>query len=203
MSWTRFLEKYVDMKLSQIQVGLICKIDKFDMTKFRADVQPLLKYKNAYDEETTYPIIPDIPVLVYKQGDYFIKPNYVRGDLVWVGFSTFDIENALREYTRAQSEKKFELHNACVLGAIAKENYSATSAMQESGFVFGKNTGTPEPAIKGKTFLDQLNTFLTTVGSQVGGTVGQNAAAITAIAAAANTLKALIETFKSQDVKYT
>jgi hypothetical protein len=203
MKYIEFIEKFINRKLRYVQTGLICKIEKFDTTKWRADVKPLMKYKNAYGVETEYPVLINIPVVVQKQGDYFIKPNYVKGDLVWVGFSTFDIENSAQEYTRVESTKIHELHNACVLGAIVKENYSATTAQKESGIVIGKSSGTVEAALKGKTFTDQLNTFLTTVGSQVGGGIPQNAAAINAIAAAANTLKAQISTFLSQDVKLT
>lgn len=203
MKYIEFIEKFINRKLRYVQTGLICKIEKFDTAKWRADVKPLMKYKNAYGIETEYPILINIPVIVQKQGDYFIKPNYVKGDLVWVGFSAFDIENPIQEYTRVESTKIHELHNACVLGAIVKENYSATTAQKESGLVMGKSNGTTEAALKGETFTDQLNTFLTTIGSQIGGTVGQNAAAINAIVAAANTLKAQISTFLSQDVKIT
>jgi len=90
-----------------------------------------------------------------------------------------------------------------VLGAIVKENYSATTIQKESGLVMGKSSGTAEPAIKGKTFLDAFNTFLNTVSQIVPGTVAQNAVALTAIKTAATILKGQIETFKSQDVKIT
>jgi hypothetical protein len=203
MKYIEFIEKFINRKLRYVQTGLVGKIEKFDTTKWRADVKPLMKYKNAYGVETEYPVLINIPVIVHKQGDYFIKPNYVKGDLVWVGFSTFDIENPVQEYTRAESEKTHMLHNACVLGAIVKENYSATTAQKESGLVMGKSSGTAEPAIKGKTFLDAFNTFLNTVSQIVPGTVAQNATALTAIKTAATILKGQIETFKSQDVKIT
>jgi hypothetical protein len=203
MKYIEFIEKFINRKLRYVQTGLICKIEKFDAAKWRADVKPLMKYKNAYGVETEYPVLINIPVVVQKQGDYFIKPNYVNGDLVWVGFSAFDIENPAQEYTRVESTKIHELHNACVLGAIVKENYSATTAQKESGVVIGKSSGTVEPAIKGDTFLDAFNTFLDTVSQIVPGSVAQNATALTAIKTAATVLKGQIETFKSQDVKIT
>jgi hypothetical protein len=203
MKYIDFLEKLINLKTRHIQKGLVCTIEKFDSTKFRANVKPLMKYKNAYGEETEYPILTEIPVIVQKQGDYFIKPNYVKGDLVWVGFSTFDILNSLQNYTRAESVKTHELHNACVLGAIVKENYAATTAEKESGLVLGKSSGTVEPAVKGTTFLDALNIFLTTIETIVPGSTAQNAAALTIIKTASTTLKGKIETFKSQDVKIT
>jgi len=203
MTFTEWIESLIDQKTRRIQTGLVCKIEKFDSTTLRADVLPLIRYENAYEEETDYPVIPDIPVLVYKQGDYFIKPNYVNGDLVWVGFSTFDIEDALREYIRKESDKTFEIQNACVLGAIVKENYTATTAMQQQGLAMGLLNGVPEPVLKGQTFNTALNTFLTSLGALVGGSVAQNAAAITAIAAAANVLAGQLSTTLSQDVFIT
>lgn len=220
MSFTEYLENLIDLKMSDIQLGLICQIEKFDVNTMRADVKPLLKIKNALDEEIELPILIDLPVLFYTGGGFFIKPNYQNGDYVWVGFSTHDIENPLKGYSRTASEKMFELHNACVLGGIKKDNAVLPSLLTEDGLTLGHDDGygiiikddiieigdsggNTEPVILGETFTTALNTFLTSVGAVTGGDPGQNAAAITAIAAAANIYKAQIETFKSEDVKVT
>lgn len=220
MNFTGYIENFINLKTSDIHLGMIGKIEKFDANKMRADVQPLLKKENALGESITFPILIDIPVLFYKGGNFFIKPNYVSGDMVWIGFSSHDIENPLKNYTRNTSEKMFELHNACVLGGIAGEYESMPDMIYENGLVFGDSdgyglilndnvvsigdsTGTFEPVILGDTFTTALNTFLTSIGSVVGGDPSQNAAAITAIAAAANILKAQVDTFKSEDVEVT
>ena len=204
MTFTQWIDKLIEKKMRRINTGLICKIEKFDTTTFRADVKPLMKHKNAYNEETDYPLITDIPVIIYKQGDYFIKPNYVAGDLVWVGFSSFDIEDALKEYSRAESKKTFEIQNACILGTIAKDNYVATAAMQQQGVVMGLATGLPEPALKAQTYLNALNIYLTAMGAVVGSAnPAQNGGAINAMVAAANAFKAALTLVLSQDVYNT
>ena len=125
MSYTEFIEDFWEDRASQIQTGLIGKIQKFDKQKMRADVQPLLKLKNALNESIDYPILQDVPVLMFYGGGFYVRPVYQSGDLVWIGFSTFDIENSLNGYSRNQSEKLFGIENAVILGGIAKNNYSA------------------------------------------------------------------------------
>jgi len=220
MSFTEYIEDVIDLKMSEVQLGMIGKIEKFDASKMRADVKPLLKIKNALEEEIELPILIDLPVLFHTGGGFFIKPNYSNGDLVWIGFATHDIEDALNNYSRSASAKMFELHNACVLGGIKKNNAVMPDLLTEDGLTIGHEDGygiickddvieigdfggSNEPAILGDTFTDALNTFLTSVGGLTGGDPGQNAAAITALAVAANIYKAQIETFKSEDVKIT
>lgn len=142
MSFTEYLENLIDLKLSDVQTGMIGKIEKFDSTRMRADVKPLLKIENALEEELDLPILIDLPVLFHSGDGYFIKPNYAAGNLVWLGFMTHDMEDALNEYTKPASKKMFELHNACVLGGIVKNNASLPDSMSNEGLVIGHENGT-------------------------------------------------------------
>jgi hypothetical protein len=199
-----FIQAAINDVVKDIQLGMVAKIEKYDSILIRADVQPLMKLQdNENDIEVDLPILTDLPVLHYNGGGFFIKPNYEPGDLVWIGFSTHDYADALREYSRVKSDKKFELHNAVVLGGIVKDFFVGGAAFLEEGIVLGKKTGLPEPVIKGTTYNTALETFLTSLSGLVGGSTAQNAAAITAIASAATTFKALLETWKSLDVKVT
>jgi len=123
MSFSELLESAINDKIKDIQLGMIGKIDSFDSAKMRADVDPLLKIKNDEGEEIELPILPDLPVRFFYGGGFLIKPTYQSGDLVWISFSTHDLENSLQEYKRAASEKKFEIHNACVMGGVVKDNF--------------------------------------------------------------------------------
>jgi len=220
MSFSQYIEDVIDLNMSEIQLGMIAKIETFDSSKMRANVQPLLKIKNALEEEIDLPILVNVPVIFQTGGGFFIKPNYSNGDLVWLGFSTHDIEDALNNYTRPASEKMFELHNAVVLGGIKLNNVTMPDLLTKEGLTLGHedgygiicredsieigdSNGSNESAILGDTFTAALNTFLTTVGGLVGGVEAVNAAAINSLAAAANTYKAEIESFKSKDVKVT
>ncbi|WP_244280513.1 Gp138 family membrane-puncturing spike protein [Leptospira saintgironsiae] len=104
-------------------------MESFDASRMRADVLPLVREKNELDEVSNYPVLPGIPVHYVQIGENcFIKPFYQRGDLVWVGFSTFDISNSLGGGGRKQEvrpdSKIFGLENACLLGRIAEQGWS-------------------------------------------------------------------------------
>src|SRR5690606_24826188 len=103
VSHSQLLNDFFDSKAREIQLGLVGKIKKFDKAKMRADVQPLLKSKNALGQETDYPVLSDVPVLHIFGGGFYIRPVYEVDDLVWIGFSTFDIDQALNGYARAES----------------------------------------------------------------------------------------------------
>jgi len=142
MSFVGFLEEFVDRKISEIQQGMICKIDKFDKKKMKADVKPLYKETNEIDEEVDLPVIPDIPVMFIKCGDYYIRPDYKKDDLVWVGFATYDIEDALCEDEKSLSKKMNNLENACVLGGIAKTDWQNPDNFDNDGLLIGHKDGT-------------------------------------------------------------
>jgi hypothetical protein len=111
MDFSTFIKDFFDTYSRQIQLGLPCKIEKFDKEKMRADVQPFMKIKNNMDEEITYPILSNLPVQFIYAGGFYIRPAYERGDNVWVTFSTFDMSNGLDEYTRAESKKGLRVIN--------------------------------------------------------------------------------------------
>lgn len=142
MSFSELMEKAIGDKLKDIQLGMIGKIISFDDSLMRADVDPLLKITNDLDEEEDLPVLSDLPVRFYYGGGFLIKPNYVAGDYVWLSFTTHDFDNSLLGYKRLASNKMFEIHNACVMGGIVKDNFVAPSVFSKSGIVIAEvNTG--------------------------------------------------------------
>lgn len=145
MSFSEFMDKVFDDKFKDIQLGMVSKIVSFNPVLMRAKVDPLMKIKNSLGEEEELPIIPDVPVRFHYGGGYVIKPTYEVGDLVWLAFSTHDFNNALQGYKRLASEKKFELHNACVMGGIVKDNFVfpplQLSALNKDGLLLVGKTG--------------------------------------------------------------
>jgi hypothetical protein len=113
MSFSELLETLWRERGKEIQLGLPCSIEKYDPLLKRADVKPFLQ-TIVEGRPRSYPVISDIPVI----GIPPIEPNYSKGDLVWVGFSTFDISDALRNVSAPESERLFGMENACVLGKI-------------------------------------------------------------------------------------
>ncbi len=132
--------------VKQIQIGLPCKITKFDKEKMRADVQPYLKQSYTDDTgvttETQYPIIPDVPVMFILSGNYYIRPEYKPNDMVWVGFSSRNIDTSLDEYSRAETEALFSMENACVLGSIVSNKFTPPAEFStEEGLIIGEKNG--------------------------------------------------------------
>jgi hypothetical protein len=142
MDFSTFIQDFFNSFARQIQLGLPCKIEKFDKKTMRADVQPFMKIKNAKNEETAYPILCDLPVQFVYAGGFYIRPAYARGDVVWVTFSTFDMSDGLNEYSRAESSKIFSLENACVSHAIASGKFTPPPEFgTEDGLIIGEKGG--------------------------------------------------------------
>jgi len=144
-SLNNLIYNIVEDYLDNIQLGLPCRIEKFDKEKMRADIQPYLKDKNYNiedSEEVEYPIITDIPVCVTQLGNYYIRPDYKKDDLVWVTFSSNDIYDALEKQKRLKSPSSFLLHNACVVGGILSNKDTApTEFSNEDGLLIGHKDG--------------------------------------------------------------
>ena len=141
MTFTTFLKDVMKLFGSNIQLGLPGKIEKFDKSKMRADVSFFLKSEQKDGTIADYPILCDLPVQFIFAGGFYIRPDYAIGDKVWISFSTYDIANALDEYTRPESNGIFGMHNACVSGAIATNKFSAPAEFSESGLLIGHKDG--------------------------------------------------------------
>jgi hypothetical protein len=141
MTFTTFLKDMFKLFGSNIQLGLPAEIQKFDKQKMRADVKFYLQSEDVDGTLIDYPIITNIPVQFIFAGGFYIRPAYEAGDKVWVSFSTFDIQNALDEYTRVESNGIFTLNNACVSGAIATNKFSVPAEFSESGLLIGHKSG--------------------------------------------------------------
>ena len=132
LTFTAFLKDVMRLFGSNIQLGLPAIIEKFDKSTMRADVKFYLQSEQADGTKVDYPIVSNIPVQFIYAGGFYIRPPYEQGDNVWVSFSTFDIANALDEYTRSESNGIFGMHNACVSGAIASNKFSRYSGYSSS-----------------------------------------------------------------------
>lgn len=189
MSYANFIREHWESLAKSIQLGLVCKIKKYDKQKMRANVEPVIQRKNELDETVDYPILVDVPVAFLYSGGYYIRPDYQTDDLVWVTFSTFDTEYALKEEKRPESETIFNMENACVQNGITKKDFSDVSDFSNSGLLIGhkdglmiqvdtdklyiKNAskiemlGATESFVKGDTLQTELNKDKTLMGDLV------------------------------------
>jgi hypothetical protein len=213
-----------------IIIGCIGRIESFDSRKMRADVQPLLEYTaSGSSSGTKFAVIGDIPVQFLFSGGYYIRPHYSRGDLVWITYSTFSIENALNNGFDNTSGSHFSRESASVSHGIALENWTAPEAFSDGGLLIGHKSGgvklqitetdiigkgtkiswdgdfeilnAVEPAVLGNTLVTVMNTFCLAVAAITPGAVAENAAALSAIKAAATALLSQLESIKAQKVK--
>lgn len=132
-----------DKRSRNIIIGCIGRIESFDNKKMRADVQPLLEYTVSGESSATkFAVIGDIPVQFLSAGGYYIRPDYAKGDLVWVTYATFSIEHGLSNSFDNTSGSIFSRENASVANGIAKENWSAPAAFNDPGLLIGHKDGT-------------------------------------------------------------
>ena len=135
-----FLEDYLHERLSDIDIGMIGRIETFDSKKMRADVIPLLKKKSG-DQEVEYSILRDVPVIFLYSGGFYIRPFYKKGDLVHISFSTHDIEKALRDDKPTASQRIFSAENAFITGGIAKTGWKPPGDFSKDGLLIGHENG--------------------------------------------------------------
>lgn len=135
-----FLNEMLHERLSDIDISMVGRIESFDGQKMRADVTPLLK-KRSGETEIEYSVLKDIPINFLNAGDYYIRPEYKKGDLVQIVFSTHDIEETLRDKKPLASEKIFSSENAFIIGGIAKTAWSPPAEFSKEGLLIGHKNG--------------------------------------------------------------
>lgn len=136
------IKDYVEKALRGILIGCVASIDKHDLTTMRADVKPLIMFTPAgQTAQSDYAIIPDIPVLFIWAGGYYIRPEYKRGDLVWVTFATYDISPSLSGRNADGDGVVFPRESAAVVQGIAKRGWTAPSDISLPGLLLGHKDG--------------------------------------------------------------
>ena len=135
--------RFWDKRSRDIIIGCIGRIESFDNKRMRADVQPFLEYTASGESSATkFAVIGDIPVQFLFAGGYYIRPDYVKGDLVWVTYATFSIEHGLSNTFDNTSGSIFSRENASVANSIAAENWNAPAAFSDPGLFIGHKDGT-------------------------------------------------------------
>ncbi len=126
-------------QLQDIVLKKIGRIEKFDRVKMRADVLPLGKRKSG-DFVSDWSILANVPVeMIFSAGsDFWIRPEYKRGDLVSIDFSARRIIEALRGESVVESEVLFAPENATISGSVTKTNATNPAPWTEPGLLVGE-----------------------------------------------------------------
>ncbi len=138
----QLIKDYVDARLREVLIGCIGVIERHDTLTMRADVRPLVQYTptGAITPEN-FAVLGDIPVQFLFSGGYYIRPEYVRGDIVWVTFATYDITQALKGMNDSDESHPFSRENASVQFGLAKTGWVPPVDFSESGLLVGHKDG--------------------------------------------------------------
>lgn len=133
--------KAIKKQLASVQVGLPGTIESFNPSLMTANVKILFKQKDGQGQEIDFPVLSNIRVGTLWAGDFFIKPDYKRGDKVWVSFSTHDTSDAIRGLSTPVSESLFDLQSACVVSGFKGELDAPAATANLPGFLIGHKQG--------------------------------------------------------------
>lgn len=136
------LNDFFDRRSRSIIIGCIGKIEKHDLSTMRADVKPLIKYTATGDTTASdFAVIPGIPVMFLYAGGYYVRPEYQRGDLVWVTFATHDIAKGLTGRSDEAEGATFNRESAAVVSGVAQTNWVSPSDISKPGLLIGHKDG--------------------------------------------------------------
>jgi len=142
MEMINLLNDLLDKRLREILIGCIASIEKHDTKTMRADIKPLIKFTPIGNiKSENYAVIPNIPVLFLNAGGFYIRPEYKRGDLVWVTFATHGTCLGLGGFSDSTDESIFNRESAAIAHGIAPSGWKAPKDISKSGLVIGHNDG--------------------------------------------------------------
>ncbi len=120
----KFFDKLTENLTSGINNCMLGKIEKFDAETMKAEVSPMVKYKNKDGSMENRPLLIEVPVSFLKAGPFVIRPPYKPGDIVLVVFADEDIDNVLLsgDVSEPNSTRVHSLDDAIGVGGIMPFN---------------------------------------------------------------------------------
>lgn len=86
----------VSSRLRDVNVALPGKINSYDPSEQKADIKPLLKRitqtTDGNELEEELPVIPNVPVIFPRGGDFFISMPVKQGDFCLLIFNSFPVD---------------------------------------------------------------------------------------------------------------
>lgn len=187
--------------LNCVQIGKIEKVNSNQTVSVSLQVQRRI----PNNETRNYPVLVDCPYVVMQGAGAYLDMPITVGDYCIVLFNdrNMDVWWSTENVTAPADKRKHSLSDGMALVGI---NSNLSPKQRDGTFVRLLGTSGPgaeEFSVKGQTLQTALNTFTTSIISAVGtvGTPAQNAAALTAIGAAATALQSSLSTILSTEVK--
>jgi hypothetical protein len=141
------LQKVLESRLSDLHVALPGRVERYDHTTQTADVQPQLRRlveagEAAKDLEESLPVIPDVPVMFPRSGEFFLSMPIQVGDFVLLVFNERSID-LWREQGREVTPTDDRMHS--LAGAVAIPGLfpsaKALTDARNNAIVMGKEAG--------------------------------------------------------------
>lgn len=137
-----FLKDFTENVLGTIIIGGYGIIQKYDSEKMLADVLPLLKQKLPDGKVVNFPVLANVPVSHAGSGDVLFRPDYKKGDLVQMTFSTYDRATARSGKPSSANGKLFGLENATITNAVLPSDQQIPSSAEGlNGFLIMHKDG--------------------------------------------------------------
>lgn len=137
-----FLNRFLQDRLEAILIGAVCRIERFDREKLVADVQPLIMQTLPDGSVKDLPLLCNIRCGTIGCGDYVIRPDYKKGDLVWVAFATYDIYTGLKGEKSDAEGGLFAWQNASVVCSMPRTGAPLPASMNDKdGLLIAHTSG--------------------------------------------------------------
>ena len=139
---TQIFDQFWISRSRDVVMGCVGRIESHDTNTMRADVQLLLEYTpHGETRPVRFAIIPDVTVLFIFAGGYYIRPKYSRGDLVWISYASFSIQEGLSNGFDRADGSIFNRESASVVCGLAREKWSPPAEFSADGLVVGHEGG--------------------------------------------------------------
>ena len=216
-------DKFIKSRMDGVHTCIPGRFESYSEADRKASVQPLVKYRTPENDDVSYPIIKNVPVVFPSTAGFSLTFPIVKGDTCLILFSEVGIGNWLAgtgQEVNADDQSKFSLTDAIAVPGLfsfksVPESISniEISDTEVNININGKqmtinNLGQinllsgVESFVKGDTLFTIWNTYLSALSAGiVPGDPGANAASLTAIKTAAATLQAQLATIKSAAIK--
>lgn len=143
----QFILDAIKLQMNGIEIGFTAKILSFNKVTMTANIKPMLRSKTEEDgaDKPKFIDTPDIdgvPVSLILAGKSYIRPVYVKGDLVKIACTASSIQQPIESDLRSDTLKdRFQLNYCVVTGAIVTKTFvPPLSWALKSGLLIGNDT---------------------------------------------------------------
>lgn len=137
----------VDSRIMDINVALPGKINSYSRDVQKADIKPLvrriLQASDGTEIEEELPVIPNVPVLFPRGGDFYISMPVKKGDFCLLVFNSFPIDKYKNSQGNDVNPGEFSMHE--LTDAVAIMGFApfakAISDVDADNIVLGVENG--------------------------------------------------------------